>query len=180
MTDITTTLEHCYKRPEGRHQLLMAVPYYRPSETILVRDLVRVIGVDAVLWILEEDHRDIALQFAIRCTRRVMPIWNRCYPLDRRPGKALDYAVNGKCISTIASHVAMSADKAALMAHDADQPGPEMVAHLARFVCDEVYGNRQSTPLGVLPDIARQALGGGRFRQWRFKRWSERTLRGML
>lgn len=183
MTDIVTTLERCYTHPEGRHQLLMAVPYYDRSERILVRDLVPIVGVDAALWILETvetHHKDVALQFALACTRRVMPIWNRYYPLDERPALALTAAEDGTYVSRYASQVAMNADRAALMANKAGLSRQETVAHMARFVCDEVYKNRQSVRPWWFVAAAKHAVGPGRFKQWRHRRWQERTLRGML
>lgn len=181
--EIVTTLERCWTHPEGRDRMLMAVPHYRPSERILVRDLVSIVGVDAVLWILETietHHRDVAVQLIVKWTRRLLPIWSYCYRKDERPHKAWVAANDHRMPELYAARVAMEADQAALMANEQGMYQQSMVALLTRFICDEVHENRQSTPVMVMVGMIHRVIGDRRFRKWRHRRWSERTLRKLL
>ena len=149
MTALVTTLSAIKAQspcPSGWRILLTALgPDYGDDIPLPLARIVKTNGVADALWALHcfsaETMRHVAVTFACDCAERVLPIWERRYPLDQRPHAAI--RAGRACVSTPptvadAYRTALTAASthAAAEGADAADRAPCSAAHAAAYGAD--------------------------------------------
>lgn len=117
-TTLNLLREHC-ACTEDYETLLRAVGLHFPKDDHI--DLLTVLesnGLDDALWCLRattEDSKSVSVSFSIFCAESVLPIWEKHYPNDDRPRKAIEAAKSGDAAyaASCAAYAAYTASRAA-------------------------------------------------------------------